>query len=191
VLIAGDFNSIAHKRKPDIFDRVSVCVREWEREGERERSLFCFRVIGLPRKSPRHPRLTIFCLPSHLDRSPHLYPSFFPSCSGEQVVPPEGLPSGVYALMVSSSLGPDHPDHPHTRRNGGAAAASSTSTSGAAAGAPGAAAAAAAEGSRPPWEGVRLDCSGLQLGSMHDMAYGRCAVLSWKRAGVGGFPLCG
>ncbi|KAG1668882.1 hypothetical protein FOA52_016051 [Chlamydomonas sp. UWO 241] len=57
LLIGGDFNSLATKRKPDVFDPV---------------------------------------------------------------LPPGGLPSGVYQLLTSGALEPSHPEHPYTRRGGDA-----------------------------------------------------------------------
>ncbi|MEW5311625.1 MAG: hypothetical protein WDW38_003324 [Sanguina aurantia] len=86
----------------------------------------------------------------------------------DKVIPSRGhLTSGVYTLMSTASLSPEHPDHPAMRRRRGVKAAE-------------AAASAVAAGIRKSFKGVTIDGGPLQLRSAYYMAHGREPALTTR-----------
>ncbi|KXZ55860.1 hypothetical protein GPECTOR_2g1411 [Gonium pectorale] len=74
---------------------------------------------------------------------------------------PDGLVSGVYTLLTRGSLGPDHPDHPATRRR-------------------------PAETGNPDFRAVTLGSAGLSLASAYQLMFGREPPLTTRTSSFAG-----
>lgn len=177
VVLGGDFNSVACKRVPDVFDpKVSGGLARAGGAGVGARGggagpgpgvlvpgVFMACAVGmsslgdgngtqsqLPTRAAAP--MTKFLLRPYpaqpfIDLCPHS--PVLPVCRPPPLpqLPRDGQASGVYALLTRGSLPPSHPDHPASRRRPGEAA-------------------------NADFKGQPLTTSGIQLASSYVVAHG-------------------